>query len=561
MNAKGSIAHWPLDGTTNDVVGANHGAGQHVEFGEGPRGEPQGAAIFPKEESAIVVPDAESLRLGNGDFAISLWARCPSPMRSVFGDLLSKFDENTRCGVNLYVAGSSPGYNAMSDTRHVHLGIDDGHVGDWIDCGKPWPSNSLITNLLAMDGHLYAGIADAADPMDACRVFRWGGGQNWVNCGRLGDEPRHLSVQGMIVHQGALYAAAGVWDWIKAHHQVPGFQPADSHVFRYEGGQTWRDLGQVGQGSGRIFCMASLDGKLYVGIDNMGGGKCFMYDGAGWIDCGGPDGRNFENLQPLDGVLYGATHGRIYRYQGGQTWECIGDEPYGITQIHSLQVYRGKLYVGSWPQGYVLRYEGGVDWTITGRLGIPAGLAEINEVNDLTVHNGKLYAGVIPKAQVYRYESDGHWTLLRSLGSRPGWAEADSPTWCRVPTLTTFQGRLFAGTGSCISRTGDVDPDGTLGRVYALQAGQMASHESDIGDGWTHLAAVRRGKALLLYVNGELSAHSVAPAGQTLDLTNTQPLIIGSGPQSHFSGAIADVRLYDRALATGGVEELAAGRG
>jgi hypothetical protein len=156
---------------------------------------------------------------------------------------------------------------------------------------------------------------------------------------------------------------------------------------------------------------------------------------------------------------------------------------------------------------------------------------------------------VIPKAQVYRYEADGHWTLLGSLASRPDFSEQVTASWNRVTCFAAHQGRLFAGTGSCRGRACDVDPDGTLGRVYAAQAGQMVSHEHDIGGDWTHLVAVRHGKQLRLYVNGRLSGSSPAPAGHSFQLSNPRPWTIGSGPQSSFDGAIADVRLYGEAIA------------
>ena len=513
---------------------------------------------FDGSTSQIEVPASEALRLGHDDFSIALWARCAKPMRGAFGDILSKWDAANRCGLNLTIAGSSPGYNSMSDTRHVHLGIDDGYISGWEDCGKPCPSNALITNLLVMGGELYAGIADAADPWDANRVFRWRGGQEWDDCGRLGNDLRHRSVEGMAVHDGVLYAAAGVWDWIKAAGQVKGFTPAPSRVFAYEGGQSWRDLGEVDGISPRAFCLASFEGKLYVSLDRAGGGHCFVRDGDRWVDCGALAADNFECLMPMAGALYGATHRIIARYEGGQRWTRIGNEPHGINQIHSMQVFQGKLHIGTWPQGYVLRYEGDGVWANTGRLGIPEGFRECNEVNDLTVHNGKLYAGVIPKAQVYRYESDGHWTLLDSLASSLDWKDENSASWRRVPTLTTFRGRLFAGTGSCVSRAEDVDPDGSLGRVYALQAGQMACHEHDLGDAWTHLAAVRQGKRLSLYVNGRLAAASEAPARQIFDLANVQPLCIGRGPQGRFAGELSDLRLYGLALDGADIRALAA---
>jgi hypothetical protein len=95
-----------------------------------------------------------------------------------------------------------------------------------------------------------------------------------------------------------------------------------------------------------------------------------------------------------------------------------------------------------------------------------------------------------------------------------------------------------------------------LGRVYSVQAGQVVSYERDIGGGWTHLAVVRRAADLRLYVNGRLSASSTAPGGRVLDLSNNEPLLIGFGTQSHFSGAVADVRLYARALEAEEVTQL-----
>jgi hypothetical protein len=561
---EGLVGHWKLQGDCKDYSGkGNHGTGRNVTFGEGADGSARGAAVLNGRDSSIEVPDAESLHLGTGDFSLSAWVKPEVPMRGILGDIVSKFDARRRRGINFHMAGSSSGYTSMCDARHVHFGIDDGYLGRWEDCGKPCGSNSLVTCLVVFEGQLYSGIADAKDPHDAAHVFRWAGGTQWIDCGRLGNDPNHLSVQSMIVHQGKLYAGTGIWDWVRARGDLPGKPPAARpRVFVYEGGTKWRDLGQVGETS-RVLCMASFQGDLYVGLDRgpaPGKGKCFKYAGSEWVDCGVPDGSNMNSLLPLGGTLYGATHGSIFRYDRGQKWACIGDHPFGITQIHSLDVYRGRLHVGTWPQGYVLRYEGGKEWTITGRLGLPAGGRECNEVNDLVVHNGRLYAGVIPKAEVYRYEADGQWTLLDSLAHRPDWDRDDWPTWCRLTAMASHQGRLFAGTGSCQGRACDVDPDATLGRVYAIRVGQIISHERDIGGGWTHLAVVRRRADLRLYVNGCLSACSAAPEGRVLDLSNSEPLLIGFGAQTYFSGAMADLRLYARALKAEDIVQIHANR-
>jgi hypothetical protein len=205
------------------------------------------------------------------------------------------------------------------------------------------------------------------------------------------------------------------------------------------------------------------------------------------------------------------------------------------------------VLLGTWPQGYVLRREGD-DWARIGRLGLPEGFNLCNEVMDLTVYNGKLYAGLIPLAEVFRYERDNDWRQLGSLASRPDWSVDVTATWTRVTCLSTFQGRLFAGTGSCQGRALDAPVDPSLGRVHSIQAGQVVSHERDIGGDWTHIAAVRQGRQLELYVNGDRTATSTTGEGPTFDLTNQAPMWIGFGAQNFFHGQMADVRWYDGAL-------------
>src|SRR5439155_8919067 len=141
---------------------------------------------------------------------------------------------------------------------------------------------------------------------------------------------------------------------------------------------------------------------------------------------------NLESLMPWDGALYVSTHGNLYRYEADGKFSRVGHEPHDISQIHSMHVHAGRLMAGTWPQGYVLRYAGGENWDITGRLGLPVGQELINEINGLVHHNGKLYAGVIPLSELYRYETDGHWDRLAQLGRRPEWAAAKSDSWVRM---------------------------------------------------------------------------------------------------------------------------------
>lgn len=49
-------------------------------------------------------------------------------------------------------------------------------------------------------------------------------------------------------------------------------------------------------------------------------------------------------------------------------------------------------------------------------------------------------------------------------------------------------------------------------------------------------------------MNGRLSAVSERESGPPFDLSNAAPLWIGFGAQQHFTGRIADLRIYDGAL-------------
>jgi hypothetical protein len=558
------IARWPLSGHARDVCTGHIGVARNIKWTQGPNGADNTAARFNGRDSIIEIVDAPGLQLGGGEFSVSVWIKCARPMPGAFGDVLSKFDAERRCGLNLWVSGGSACYSALSDARHIHVGIDDGYTSGWQNCGRPGSGNPLVSCLTVYEGELYAGIADAITPAEACKVFRWDGKDQWIDCGRLGSDLSCLSVMSMIVHDGHLYAGTGIWDWGRAEAARDATPPkALTRVFRYEGGNEWRDLGPVGHGQ-RVLCLASFKSELYAGLDAGGGSACFKLQGESWVQAGHlPDKNNFECLMPVGGELYGASHSAVYRYDGEEQWTSIGRQPFDITQIHAFQIAEGKLWVGTWPQGYVLRYEGEGQWTNTGQVGLAAGkpgVAMINEINALGVHNGKLYAGVLPKAQVYRYESDGHWSLLGSLASRADWNPEVLPSWMRVLTLTTHQGRLFACTGTCQARTEDIDPNFTAGRVLSCEAGIAASHEYDIGGEWTHVAAVRSKRDLKLYVNGKLAQSTPMPHHHHFHLGNAEPLRIGAGAQSSFDGAISDVCLFDAALGDSQIKQLSSTR-
>jgi len=550
------LAQWKMSGDSKDSLGSHHGESRDVEFVAGREGRPATAAQFDGENSVIEVADHEDFHFDTSEFSIAVWVNTAQDLYSVVGDVFCKYDPHIRRGINLNICGSSPGYSGIGDAKNVQFGIDNGVNEDWTDCGRPNKTNPLICALAVFKGKLYAGIASASRPEDACRVYRYAGGHDWEDCGRLGNNPLTVSAYSMIVHRGELYAGTGTYDWDKARGGIGG----PSHVFRYVGGTEWKDCGEFSKGF-RTTSLASYKGRLYAGDDFA---ACYRYEADGkWSSCGrlGADWnveRMFNTTAVFQGDLYAASLPGIYRYSGETTWESIGQRPFGTTQVHKLQIYDRHLWAGTWPLGKVLRYEGKGEWSDRGQLGIEVDKVQINEVNDLAFFNGKLYAGVIPRGEVYRYERGTEWTRLRSLLLAPNYSPTDVSSWSRVPCMAPFQGRLFMGTGMCQGRYYEDLPI-EAGRVYAMDAGRSVSYDDDLGAGWKHIAAVRERNVLKLYVNGQAVATSPSFDPSDYNVSTFNPLRIGLGEQNNFLGSMADLRIYRGALTAAQVKDLARG--
>lgn len=563
---RGLAGYWPLRGDCRDHSGHRH------------EGENHGADLktgsFNGRDAFVEVPASEALQLGLRDFTISAWVHTDELVDDTLGDVFSWYDPKLRRGVTLNLKASSGGYQSSGDDRHVYFGIDNGKLGEWQDCGRPSPTSNYVSNSLTVfDGSLYAATIDGADEADWCRVYRYADGKQWIDCGRVGQR-KTTGVMALIVHQGRLYAGTSTYDWTRVFSGE--YEP--SRVYRYEGDTTWTDCGQPGQML-RINCLATYGGKLYCGGDRglpppgekQFAGRpyqIFVFDGdKTWSVAGSFPPEPPTSLYPHamavhDRKLY-AGYPNVFAFDG-RTWEFagtpLGDTPVELKpflQVHSLEVFRGKLLAGMWPEARVVEHQGGGNWTDRGRLG------DGTEVNALTVYNGKLYAGAIPRGDVSRYDDDAGWTSLIKFFSPPGW-EPGPPTdpvrseinhWTRVTSLTVYQGRMFASIGSCTSALRDA-PAGIRGSVYSVQAGQCISYDKDLGPGWRHLAALRAGGELRLYVDGRLVSKSEPFHTDEYDLSVKQPLKIGFGEQDYFTGRIREVRLYHRALSAGEIDAL-----
>lgn len=526
------VGHWPLRGDCRDHSGrGNHGRNRGVDLQTG---------TFNGRGCSIEVTPA--LNVGAGDFTLSAWVHTEQDIDDVLGDVVSKFEPARRRGFSLGLHASSGGYNSQGNDRHVSFGIDDGSVATWEDCGRPSATSNYVSNSLTVfDGHLYAGITDAAKEEDWCHVFRYCGGQEWEDCGRVGAL-RTRGVGPLIVHNGRLHAATWSYDWNRVTPDL-----SFCRVYRYAGGKEWEDLGQPGR-SRRLFGMASFKGGLYVvGEDR----TCYVHEGGqAWTACG-----KFPNYGHPMGVHDGRMYVGVLNPAGvheydGAAWKQLGN-PYvteqRCNQIHALQTYGGELYATTWPEGLVAKLGPKRDWIDCGRPG------DCIEINGLAVYNGALYSGTIPRAEVFRYDGGTAWTSMKRFLEPAGVAFKRPEEWARVTSLAVFSGRLFASLGSCTSSVLDAPAD-FRGRVAAMRAGACVTFDRDLGTGWKHLAAVRRGNRLELHIDGKREAVSEAAE---FDLSNAEPLRIGSGPTDSFKGSIRDVRLHARALDAAEIDRLA----
>ncbi len=524
----GLVGYWPLAGDCQDCsTMGNHGVNHGIALDAGGRDGTAGtAAMFDGRDAHIEVPDSESLHLGAGDFAVSVWVKTHDKLDDVIGSIISKYDPALRKGFNLSINNHAGMTSSQSNYRNVHFGTDDARIEPyWTDCGRPG-NNIMIFSMVAHDGDLYVGTCEpGAD--EAGHLYRYEGGTRWFDCG---SPDRSNAVSALAAYRGRLYVGTACYKPTgSALPESPNKTPG-GHVYRYEGPGQWTDCGALPEAD-TTYAMCVYRDELYaIALYHPG---VFRWDGTDkWTYCGTPGDQRSMALAVYNGALYSSGNGAagVWRYEGGTQWRFCGKQR-DNTQTYAFAVYEGDMYVGTWPDGSVYRHEGGTDWTNCGRLG------EEKEVMGMAIYNGKLYAGTLPLGQVYRYETDGDWTLTGQLDST-----ADV-MYRRVWTMAVYQGRLFAGTLPS-------------GHVLSIEAGKSATYDRELAPGWRHLAAVREGGKLKLYVDGQLVATSSAFSPTDYDISNDRPLQIGFGDHDYFNGSMCQLRIYTRALSDGDVKAL-----
>ncbi len=517
---------WRLDEDGRDASGngrhlENHG----VEFGAS---VPDGtrAARFDGRSAYLELPAQDAPPFGAGDFSLSLWVYTEQSLDDNLGDLVSKYDAQSRSGLNFGILTCSGVSNSQPNYRTVHFGIDHGQMdAQWTDCGRP--GNAVfIFGMAVYKGDLYAATCEPAAG-DSGRVYRYAGGSNWIDCG---SPDASNAVASLAVYDGQLYAGTSWYDTTgSALPASPNTTPGGK-VYRYDGGTQWTYCGTLSNPdtgeSNTMGGMGVYGGKLYATTLKQDGFGLYRFEGGTqWTYCGNP-GRRVLNPCVFNGALYMVSYdapGGPFRFDGKE-WAYVGktiDPP--IHQDYSFAVYGGRMHVSTWPNAYVYRMEENGTWTACGRPG------DEMETMGMMVYNGALYTGTLPSGRVYRYDAEGAWT---PIGQQLDTAEGK---YRRAWSMAVYQGKLFCGTLPS-------------GKVFCIEAGKNATYDHALEPGWRHLAAVREGGRLRLHVDGRLAATGAPFDAAQFDLANGEPLRLGAGTGDLFNGWMRDVRVYEKAL-------------
>lgn len=480
-------------------------------------------------------PSSEMGALGKEDFSLALWIRAKA---GPGGDLLSQYDPVKRRGFHLSLKSNSGVTSNQANWRHLQFGIDDHRDSEWTACGRP--GKSLFAFSLAVhQGKLYAGSCEPGKE-DRGHVYRYDGGDQWVDCGAPDGSN---SVTALAVWEGALYAGTGKYRVAGSSLPESENTTVGGRIFRYGGEKQWIDCGQLPD-TEAVGGLVVHEGDLYASSLYKPAGF-FRYEGEkSWTSLSVPSGpgqsaseavaKRVEPLTVHGGALYAGSYdgGHVYRFDGSEWTDCgqLGEN----TQTYSFTSFGGSLVVGTWPSGRVYRFDGIDQWSDLGRLG------EETEVMGMMVHNGRLLGGTLPLAEVYEYEGGTAWKRLARLDPTP------DVRYRRAWTMAEHDGRVFVSTL----------PSGV---IYSFAAGAQVQWGDSLSEGWHHVAAVKSGGSLALFLDGEQVARCDSDLS-TYHLSSEEPLKIGEGRNGPFAGDLREVRVYRECLTKETIRELAAAR-
>ena len=312
---------------------------------------------------------------------------------------------------------------------------------------------------------------------------------------------------------GQVYRVDADGQWTFCGH--PGIEDA-----------TPEDTPTAGHNTGKADNATALtvyQGRLYATSLYREG--AFVYDGGTTWTPIGPDVRLMSFTVYRDRLYTLVNGGPVLRYEGNAEWTDCGC-PETSTQTYSAVTFEGHLYVGTWPQGEVYRYDGNTTWTCLGRSGYE---------REIMAH------GTLQRQSLYRLAPNGQCLAdgRQSIHIPSVSGIRMSAPLRRVWSMAVYQGRLYAGTLPS-------------GHVYSVEAGKVATWDHTFPEGWRHVAAVKQGGVLTLYVDGIPVATTDSFNPKRYDLTPNCPLLIGFGAHDYFKGAGRDIRKLSFGASTQG---------
>lgn len=527
---KGLAGYWKLTGDLKDYSGNKAHAITHGEISfetDYSEKESKISAVFNGKNTFIEIPSKSKQQFENGDFSISAWVYTDTILNDVPGDIISRYDSDTRRGFHLGIK-SNFGPTNTGNYNQLYFGIDDNISTGWKNYGKP--GNALYAMAMAeYKGELYAGTCETGKD-EAGHVYRFSE-DGWMDCG---SPDSSNSVTSLIVFEDELYAATG-------HYRTGGSALPESEntrhgggIFRFVSSGEWENCGKL-----PMECMGPMivfDGKLYASSLYKPAAFYVYQGGQEWIKCDDP-GYRVNAMAVFNGYIYATSYdlGHIFRYDGNVWEDCgqAGDKEIN-TQGYCFAIYKGNLYVATWRSGRVYRFDGINKWTDTGRLGNEL------EVMGMLVHNGRLLAGTLPLAEVYVYEGDTTWMRLEQLDKTP------DVQYRRAWTMAEHDGKAFCSTLPS-------------GNIYGFEAGKSVMSPDPVPPGWQHVVAVKKSDRLQLYINGNLVSRRDFSDATEFNLLSDSSIKIGFGSNKHFNGKIREFRIYKRVLSTVEIKKLASG--
>lgn len=517
------LTFWPLSNNADAVgEGVTTIKSAGLKFIAAPSSEPRGASAWDGRTSLVEASVSDRLKPGREAFSVSLWFNIDTADDDLPGDLVNHFDHDSQTGWSLAVTGRSGLVHSTSNHRQISFGINDNrHEPAWRSQGRP--GQAVYVHALAVHkGQLYAGTCDPRAGSQG-GVFRFQPPDQWVDT----QAPvRANAVTSLATFNGELYAGTGKYRLAGSALEESKNETLGGEILKLDDSGQWSVAGKLPDIEA-VGGLVVYQNRLHASsLYRPAGFFRMVQPGQPWQSLPTPGGKRPEAMAVHNDKLYatGYDEGHVYEFDGRQ-WADLGQVG-GNTQTYGFAVYRGGLYVSTWPEGKVYRLQEANRWIDCGRLG------EELEVMGLAVHNGSLFGGTLPSAQVYRYLGGQKWLTTGKTDPTP------DVKYRRAWSMAEFQGRLFCGTLPS-------------GQVFSYQSGLACTIDKPVGPGWHHLAAVRSHDSLKLYLDGQLAGETKSDLAGQINLNPNTTLKIGHGVNDHFRGLLRDVAI-DRGAADAG---------